>query len=125
MTTQVLPLHAAHPPNFGVGVDSVDVMEHSSTSGSPGHDDGSRGRRRNRESETADDDDRLGDADTGVSAGSSKKRRRSRKGLDKKFECPHEGCGKSYSRAEHLYRHQLNRESCARARPSPRRAPAL
>ena len=40
-----------------------------------------------------------------------KKRRRSVKpNLDKKFECRHEGCGKSYSRAEHLYRHQLNRE---------------
>lgn len=35
--------------------------------------------------------------------GPNRKRRRSRKGLDKKFECPHEGCGKSYSRAEHLY----------------------
>lgn len=35
--------------------------------------------------------------------GPSRKRRRSRKGLDKKFECPQEGCGKSYSRAEHLY----------------------
>ena len=34
--------------------------------------------------------------------GPSRKRRRSRKGLDKKFECPTEGCGKSYSRAEHL-----------------------
>ena len=41
----------------------------------------------------------------------SRKRRRSRKGLDKKFECPHPGCGKSYSRAEHLYRHQLNRKN--------------
>jgi len=40
----------------------------------------------------------------------SRKRRRSRKGLDKKFECPEEGCGRSYSRAEHLYRHQLNRK---------------
>ena len=40
-----------------------------------------------------------------------KKRRRSIKpNLDKKFECKHEGCGKSYSRAEHLYRHQLNRK---------------
>ncbi|KAJ5081323.1 hypothetical protein NUU61_009587 [Penicillium alfredii] len=39
----------------------------------------------------------------------SKRRRRSRKVLaDRKFECTHEGCGKSYSRAEHLYRHQLN-----------------
>lgn len=40
----------------------------------------------------------------------SRKRRRSRKGLDKKFECPHPSCGRTYSRAEHLYRHQLNRE---------------
>ncbi|KIW63851.1 hypothetical protein PV04_08823 [Phialophora macrospora] len=38
-----------------------------------------------------------------------KKRRRVVKpNPDKKFECKHEGCGKSYSRAEHLYRHQLN-----------------
>ncbi|KAK5079513.1 hypothetical protein LTR70_006505 [Exophiala xenobiotica] len=38
-----------------------------------------------------------------------KKRRRTVKpNADKKFECRHEGCGKSYSRAEHLYRHQLN-----------------
>ena len=40
-----------------------------------------------------------------------RKRKRSRKGLDKKYHCPHDGCGKSYSRAEHLYRHQLNRMS--------------
>jgi hypothetical protein len=41
---------------------------------------------------------------------SSKRRRRSRRApSDRKFECTHEGCGKSYSRAEHLYRHQLNR----------------
>lgn len=39
-----------------------------------------------------------------------KRRRRSRRApSDRKFECTHEGCGKSYSRAEHLYRHQLNR----------------
>ena len=38
-----------------------------------------------------------------------RKRKRSRKGLDKNFFCPQEDCGKSYSRAEHLYRHQLNR----------------
>ncbi|EEQ91257.2 C2H2 finger domain-containing protein [Blastomyces dermatitidis ER-3] len=38
-----------------------------------------------------------------------KRRKRTRKGdAEKKFECKHEGCGKSYSRAEHLYRHQLN-----------------
>ncbi|OKL57130.1 hypothetical protein UA08_07480 [Talaromyces atroroseus] len=39
----------------------------------------------------------------------TKKRKRNRKSHpDKKFECQHEGCGKSYSRAEHLHRHQLN-----------------
>lgn len=50
-------------------------------------------------------------ANTEIAAsGSPKKRKRTRKAnLDKKFECKHEGCGKSYSRAEHLYRHQLNR----------------
>ncbi|CRG86916.1 Zinc finger protein YPR022C [Talaromyces islandicus] len=39
----------------------------------------------------------------------SKKRKRNRKAPpDRKFDCQHEGCGKSYSRAEHLHRHQLN-----------------
>ncbi|KAJ5293439.1 uncharacterized protein N7443_009392 [Penicillium atrosanguineum] len=39
----------------------------------------------------------------------SKRRRRTRRApSDRKFECSHENCGKSYSRAEHLYRHQLN-----------------
>lgn len=43
-------------------------------------------------------------------AESPRKRKRSKKSeVEKKFECKHEGCGKSYSRAEHLYRHQLNR----------------
>ncbi|KAI0972639.1 fungal-specific transcription factor domain-containing protein [Xylaria arbuscula] len=57
------------------------------------------------------DSDGEGDIKNGNSSNSEgpvKKRRRSRKGLDKKFECPTEGCGKSYSRAEHLHRHQLN-----------------
>lgn len=40
-----------------------------------------------------------------------KKKRKVIKATDKKYECPQEGCGKSYSRAEHLYRHQLNRRS--------------
>ncbi|EEQ29441.1 hypothetical protein McanCB56680_003395 [Microsporum canis] len=41
--------------------------------------------------------------------GSPKKRKRARKAATgKKFDCKHKGCGKSYSRAEHLYRHQLN-----------------
>ncbi|RMZ76872.1 hypothetical protein DV738_g4677, partial [Chaetothyriales sp. CBS 135597] len=49
------------------------------------------------------------DADARSSSEHPKKRRRVGKpSSDKKFECKHEGCGKSYSRAEHLYRHQLN-----------------
>ncbi|KAL3471849.1 fungal-specific transcription factor domain-containing protein [Aspergillus californicus] len=38
-----------------------------------------------------------------------RKRKRTRKvQLERKFDCSYDGCGKSYSRAEHLYRHQLN-----------------
>ncbi|ETN41718.1 uncharacterized protein HMPREF1541_03654 [Cyphellophora europaea CBS 101466] len=37
-----------------------------------------------------------------------KRRRVAKPNAEKKFECKHDGCGKSYSRAEHLYRHQLN-----------------
>lgn len=39
-----------------------------------------------------------------------KKKRRMIRIPDKKYECPHENCGKCYSRAEHLSRHQLNRK---------------
>ncbi|KAH6687995.1 fungal-specific transcription factor domain-containing protein [Plectosphaerella plurivora] len=69
-----------------------------------------RGRRRQRSEDIAgaNNDDEDGKAGSSNSDGPARKRRRSRKALDKKFECPSEGCGKSYSRAEHLYRHQLN-----------------
>lgn len=83
-------------------MDPSDTNLHSPT-------DESRGRRRNRDGTNPDDADPNGGHESAEGTGNSKKRRRSRKGLDKKFECPHEGCGKSYSRAEHLYRHQLNR----------------
>lgn len=51
----------------------------------------------------AEDGDDNHDNSSNAEDGPSRKRRRSRKGLDKKFECPHDGCGKSYSRAEHLF----------------------
>ncbi|KAI0123331.1 fungal-specific transcription factor domain-containing protein [Xylariales sp. AK1849] len=41
-------------------------------------------------------------------AGSGTYKRASRKGAPKKFTCTYKDCGKSYSRAEHLARHQLN-----------------
>ncbi|MCJ1478237.1 hypothetical protein MMC13_006914 [Lambiella insularis] len=72
-----------------------------------------RGRPQDRDS--TDDgklDDNSGeeveDSSAKLSNGQHRKRKRSRKGLDKKYHCPQGGCGKSYSRAEHLYRHQLN-----------------
>ncbi|CAK4030880.1 related to C2H2 finger domain [Lecanosticta acicola] len=43
-----------------------------------------------------------------LAANKPKKKRRVIKTSDKKYECPQPDCGKSYSRAEHLYRHQLN-----------------
>ncbi|MBE7182682.1 MAG: hypothetical protein INR71_15995 [Terriglobus roseus] len=113
MTAQVLSMHSAHPPDFGSQSDHpLNLQPNSATMDAqpPGTatPDDSRGRRRTRENEDGDDD--MDQGPDGTGAGSSKKRRRSRKGLDKKFECPHDGCGKSYSRAEHLYRHQLNRK---------------
>lgn len=71
----------------------------------------SRGRQRSRgqtKSENSiNSNDRAsgaedGDGHSSEVDGPTRKRRRSRKGLDKKFDCPHDGCGKSYSRAEHL-----------------------
>lgn len=70
--------------------------------------DKNRGRRRSRgtdktKEETAEHSQgEAGDGHSSETDGPSRKRRRSRKGLDKKFECPQPGCGKSYSRAEHL-----------------------
>ena len=74
-----------------------------------------RGRRLHRDrsiTAKADEDscDRNEAAVDHISDGKHRKRKRSRKGLDKSFVCPHQGCGRCYSRAEHLYRHQLNRK---------------
>ena len=45
------------------------------------------------------------------SAEPPKKRRRVAKpNAEKKFECKHEGCGKSYLRSDRLQRHKLNRK---------------
>jgi len=121
MTAQILSMHAGYPSDFGKSLDplislktdTAATMERQDTTLESPTKEENRGRRRNREDGTGPDGDGENGAegdDTGA-GGSSRKRRRSRKGLDKKFECPHEGCGKSYSRAEHLYRHQLNRMS--------------
>lgn len=54
------------------------------------------------------DEAEMEDADQDVDD-APKKKRRVIKTSEKKYECPQPECGKSYSRAEHLYRHQLNR----------------
>jgi hypothetical protein len=120
MSTQILPPSSSVISNLAHQHDPFAPhrdrdMDNELTSPTTASDEAyNRGRRRTREEEDDDDDgdsDNDGEgADTGPGGGNSKKRRRSRKGMDKKFECPHEGCGKSYSRAEHLYRHQLNRK---------------
>ena len=56
-----------------------------------------------------DDEDAAFEVDELADAKPRKKRKIIKNG-DKKYQCPHPDCGKSYSRAEHLYRHQLNRE---------------
>ncbi|GAD95900.1 C2H2 finger domain protein, putative [Paecilomyces variotii No. 5] len=61
----------------------------------------------NGNGQTIQEDDTDPTNSSMVGNGSTKKRKRTVP-TDKKFECKHEGCGKSYSRAEHLYRHQLN-----------------
>ena len=96
---QVLQMQAAHElgkAQFEQKMEATSDRE-PSTLASPGSSE-ARGRRRDRDDSGEDGADGA-DGETG----GSRKRRRSRKGLDKKFECPHEGCGKSYSRAEHLY----------------------
>ncbi|KAF1960669.1 hypothetical protein CC80DRAFT_262393 [Byssothecium circinans] len=109
--TALLPMHAVHASDFKVRTDLPQNMDTSSgavdlpTPASPDTDD-HRGRRRDRDELDGEDNSERNEG--GEATGSSRKRRRSRKSGDKKFLCPHEGCGKSYSRAEHLYRHQLN-----------------
>jgi hypothetical protein len=47
-----------------------------------------------------------------VGPGSGRQRRpRSRRDKDKRYTCDSPGCDKSYTRAEHLTRHQLNRKA--------------
>ena len=45
-----------------------------------------------------------------ASPGSGGYKRASRKGAPRRFPCDYPNCDKIYSRAEHLQRHQLNRE---------------
>ena len=111
-------VHEAQPPQNRTSVKSSTT---STSDDSQNETEGSRGRRHDRRSTTVGKTD-GGSGGENVAGpenaqnGKPRKRKRSRKGLDKKFDCPHTGCGKSYSRAEHLYRHQLNRESESRNR---------
>jgi hypothetical protein len=115
MTSAVAPPVAFGSPNIKQPGDPIiPAMQGSQTyrKKKAEAEDKPRGRRRSRVHKAKDasgegpgpDETRNGDEGQSSGAdGPSRKRRRSRKGLDKKFECPQEGCGKSYSRAEHLY----------------------
>lgn len=46
-----------------------------------------------------------------IMSSSPDERHKRRKATVREFQCTHEGCGRTYSRAEHLQRHQLNRAS--------------
>ena len=92
----------------------------STVSDASQHDaDDKRGRTQERDrSATAKAEDESGDDERNggvANGGKPRKRKRSRKRLEKSFVCPFQDCGRSYSRAEHLYRHQLNRESAPEA----------
>ena len=102
------------PTSAGVSVKHETSYKSPPTSLSDHDQDDLRGRKQDRDrSSTAKAEDDSADEKNGAGGGANarpRKRKRSRKGLEKNFACPHEGCGKSYSRAEHLYRHQLNRK---------------
>ncbi|MBE3049461.1 hypothetical protein IMZ48_44575 [Candidatus Bathyarchaeota archaeon] len=98
-TEDVKPILPVSPASSSV-MATQDRLTTSPPDLKPGYD-GERGRRRSRSPENDDQGD-GNHANSDNSDGPTRKRRRSRKGLDKKFQCPHEGCGKSYSRAEHL-----------------------
>lgn len=90
------PLQEPTPPEMMKQDDEMDSkVKAEGTSSHGGHD---------------DDGDDHQDSSSNGEEGPHRKRRRSRKGLDKKFECPQEGCGKSYSRAEHLFVVPRNRD---------------
>lgn len=112
---QQVPAFQGHPPPLPLNTNSHPHPNGAMTTA--GYADGERGRDREREEQPDTPMGGGGDGGGGQSATtpttSGRKRRRSRKGMEKKFDCPHPGCGKFYSRAEHLYRHQLNREYSA------------
>lgn len=50
------------------------------------------------------------EGDLNSKAANDGKQRSSKNEPRRRFECTYAGCGRHYSRAEHLYRHQLNRK---------------
>ena len=115
VTTQTRDINSGIPArHLESAMSSVPSQEPTPPQQVKVEEDPDRGRVRNRsqtkDAEGFENDDAMdGDADgrdahsSNSDGGPARKRRRSRKGLDKKFECPEKGCGKSYSRAEHLY----------------------
>ncbi|PNS18719.1 Zinc finger protein [Sphaceloma murrayae] len=82
---------------YGTAARNQSVRTEAASASHGSHDE-SPDRHASDDSQDDDDDDK----------GRGAKRRKLSKDADKKFICPAEGCDKKYSRAEHLYRHQLN-----------------
>lgn len=88
--------------------DKLPSMSPESDSSSESESESGVGKKRSREEE----EQQQGDAPTGSGAqrGGKKRARKGPGGTGKPHKCQAPGCGKSYTRAEHLHRHELNRK---------------
>lgn len=100
------PQEPARPPPGSRQVTEGGTMATITGNIGDGDEEEERGRPREQTEDAGEEGGQPGDGQ----APATRRRRRSRKDQERKFECPHPGCGKFYSRAEHLYRHQLNRK---------------
>lgn len=92
------------PPASAMASSVVEVARAPLTDQGPGSSDEPRLRHDEDDAEVEQTVDEGGEAQP-------RKKRRVIQSSDKKYICPAPECGKRYSRAEHLYRHQLNRTS--------------
>lgn len=90
----------AEPPPTRQETQTTEPASNSST--------GHRAARRPSESPTYSPASATASASASGSTAPAPTRRASRRGAPRRFRCDVEGCGKLYTRAEHLQRHQLN-----------------
>lgn len=107
------------PPDFDIiERDKLPSMSPDSDASSDSESESGAGKKRNRQQ---DEDEEMDQGDTSnTNGGARADKKRARKGPEgKPHRCKAAGCGKSYTRAEHLHRHELNRKRCpSQCRPS-------